>query len=157
MIRVAGNPYSPLSTDPFLPYGTPIKDSFKSLSRLDEKGLQGRSTACGRGNAALEMLTSAAQDRVFYRVDGPDGFITGYQQLPVVPGAGTEIVYEDLVFRGDAIRLGSLQRAASSGVSAIPFTVTVAETTIARSQLAQSLPDRCIAIRLPLVPVRRTA
>ena len=31
---------------------------------------------------ALEMLTSAAQDRVFYRVDGPDGFITGYQTLP---------------------------------------------------------------------------
>ena len=88
---------------------------------------------------ALEMLTSSAQDRVFYRVDGPAGFITGYQQLPVVPGAGSEIVYADSAFRGDAIRLGSLQRAASSGVSAIPFTVTVAETTIARSQLAQSL------------------
>ena len=40
---------------------------------------------------ALEMLTSSAQDRVFYRVDGPEGFITGYQQMPVVPGAGTEI------------------------------------------------------------------
>ena len=38
---------------------------------------------------ALEMLTSSAQDRVFYRVDGPEGFITGYQQLPAVPGAGT--------------------------------------------------------------------
>lgn len=88
---------------------------------------------------ALEMLTSSAQDRVFYRVDGPEGFITGYQQLPVVPGAGTEIVYADSAFRGDVIRVGSLQRAASSGVSAIPFTVTVAETTIARSQLAQSL------------------
>ena len=88
---------------------------------------------------ALEMLTSAAQDRVFYRVDGPQGFITGYQSLPVVAGAGTEIAYGDSVFRGDAIRIGSLQRAASSGVSAIPFTVTVAETTIARSQLAQSL------------------
>ncbi|MEO7223858.1 MAG: sensor histidine kinase [Devosia sp.] len=88
---------------------------------------------------ALEMLTSSAQDRVFYRVDGPEGFITGYQALPVVPSAGTEIVYADSAFRGDAIRVGSLQRAASSGVSAIPFTVTVAETTIARSQLAQSL------------------
>ncbi len=34
---------------------------------------------------ALEMLTSAAQDRVFYRVDGPPGkFITGYQSLPVI-------------------------------------------------------------------------
>lgn len=34
---------------------------------------------------ALEMLTSAAQDRVFYRVDGPNGqFLTGYQNLPTV-------------------------------------------------------------------------
>jgi two-component system sensor histidine kinase TctE len=89
---------------------------------------------------ALEMLTSSAQDRVFYRVDGPEGFITGYQALPVVPpGANAEIAYADSTFRGDAIRVGSLQRAASSGVSAIPFTVTVAETTIARNQLAQSL------------------
>ncbi len=88
---------------------------------------------------ALEMLTSSAQDRVFYRVDGPNGFITGYQQLPVVEGARSDIVYDDGAFRGDAIRVGSLRRAASSGVSAIPFTVTVAETTIARTQLAQSL------------------
>jgi two-component system sensor histidine kinase TctE len=99
---------------------------------------------------ALEMLTSSAQDRVFYRVDGPDGFITGYQQLPVVPGAGSEIVYDDSAFRGDAIRVGSLQRAASSGVSAIPFTVTVAETTIARSQLAQSLLVQA-AVRLAIL------
>ncbi|RYE07774.1 MAG: sensor histidine kinase [Hyphomicrobiales bacterium] len=88
---------------------------------------------------ALEMLTSAAQDRVFYRVDGPSGFITGYQNLPSVPVVGSDIAYADVSFRGEAIRVGSLQRAASSGVSAIPFTVTVAETTIARSQLTQSL------------------
>ncbi len=88
---------------------------------------------------ALEMLTSSAQDRVFYRVDGPEGFITGYQQLPVVSGARSDIVYDNGTFRGEVIRVGSLQRAASSGVSAIPFTVTVAETTIARTQLAQSL------------------
>ena len=89
---------------------------------------------------ALEMLTSAAQDRVFYRVDGPEGFITGYQTLPVVPRTRRR----DRLCRqrsSAAMRsaCGSLQRAASSGVSAIPFTVTVAETTIARSQLAQSL------------------
>ena len=101
---------------------------------------------------ALEMLTSSAQDRVFYRVDGPEGFITGYQQLPVVAGAGSEIVYDDSAFRGDAIRVGSLQRAASSGVSAIPFTVTVAETTIARSQLAQSLLVQA-AVRLAILVV----
>lgn len=87
---------------------------------------------------ALEMLTSAAQDRVFYRVDGPAGFITGYQNLPTAPGS-SELAFSDASFRGEPIRLAVLQRAASSGVSAIPFTVSVAETTIARTQLAQQL------------------
>jgi two-component system sensor histidine kinase TctE len=88
---------------------------------------------------ALEMLTSSAQDRVFYRVDGPAGFITGYQALPTVSVSGSDIVYDDRQFHGEPIRVGSLQRAASSGVSAIPFTVTVAETMMARTLLAQSL------------------
>lgn len=73
VLRVAGNPYSPLSTDPFLPYGTPIAESFKSLSRLEEKGLQGRSTACGRGNAALEMLTSPFRVTAPMKRVGPRG------------------------------------------------------------------------------------
>jgi two-component system sensor histidine kinase TctE len=99
---------------------------------------------------ALEMLTSAAQDRVFYRVDGPGGFITGYQTLPTSPEATADISYSDAEFRGDPIRVAVLQRAASSGVSAIPFTVTVAETTIARTQLTQTLLVRS-AIRLALL------
>ncbi|MGV3490244.1 MAG: sensor histidine kinase [Devosia sp.] len=95
---------------------------------------------------ALEMLTSAAQDRVFYRVDGPDGFITGYQNLPTGDAAG-DLRFLDAEFRGEPIRVALLQRAASSGVQAIPFTVTVAETTIARTQLAGQLLLRA-AIRL---------
>lgn len=58
VVRVAGNPYSPLSADPHLPMGTPVRKSFQHLSRLEEKGLAGRSTACGRGNAVLEQMTS---------------------------------------------------------------------------------------------------
>ncbi len=58
VLRVAGNPYSPLSADPHLPMGTPVRKSFLHLSRLEEKGLAGRSTACGRGNAVLEQMTS---------------------------------------------------------------------------------------------------
>ena len=99
---------------------------------------------------ALEMLTSAAQDRVFYRVDGNEGFITGYQTLPTGPANGLDVSYSDAVFRGEAIRVAVLQRAASSGVSAIPFTVTVAETTIARTRLTQTLLVRS-AIRLALL------
>jgi two-component system sensor histidine kinase TctE len=100
---------------------------------------------------ALEMLTSAAQDRVFYRVDGPEGFITGYQTLPTAT-AGGELRFFDARFRGEPIRVALLQRAASSGVQAIPFTVTVAETTIARSQLAGQLLLRA-ALRLGILIV----
>jgi two-component system, OmpR family, sensor histidine kinase TctE len=93
---------------------------------------------------ALEMLTSAAQDRVFYRVDGPEGFITGYDTLPTGTSEG-QPRYFDAEFRGEPIRVALLQRAASSGARAIPFTVTVAETTIARTQLAQTLVVRSAA------------
>ena len=100
---------------------------------------------------ALEMLTSAAQDRVFYRVDGPPGtFITGYQELPSASPGEAEIAFTDSQFRGEPIRLAVLERTASSGISAIPFTVTVAETTIARLQLAQTILLRS-ALRLGLI------
>lgn len=90
---------------------------------------------------ALEMLTSAAQDRVFYRVDGPPGtFITGYQTLPVLGDIKPETMrFDNASFRGETIRLAGLARSASTGVSSIPFSVTVAETTIARTQLAQAI------------------
>lgn len=90
---------------------------------------------------ALEMLTSAAQDRVFYRVDGPPGtFITGYDTLPTMPAPQPEKAqFSDATFRGEPIRLAALARSASTGVDSIPFVVTVAETTIARTQLAQTI------------------
>lgn len=65
ILRVAGNPYNPLSTDPHLPMGKSVKDSLLSLSRHQDKGLAGRSTACGRGNAALDQMNSP------FRVLGP--------------------------------------------------------------------------------------
>ncbi|WP_269930842.1 sensor histidine kinase [Aminobacter sp. HY435] len=101
---------------------------------------------------ALEMLTSAAQDRVFYRVDGPGGeFITGYQTLPVIRGLELEESgYADASFRGEPIRLSSLSRAASTGATSIPFVVTIAETTIARTQLAQTILLRS-ALRLAIL------
>lgn len=101
---------------------------------------------------ALEMLTSAAQDRVFYRVDGPPGqFITGYQTLPSldeVPGSST--TFADSLFRGEPIRIAALRRSASTGINSVPFVVTVAETTIARRQLAQTILIRS-ALRLGLM------
>ncbi|MHB1142342.1 MAG: molybdopterin dinucleotide binding domain-containing protein [Sulfuricaulis sp.] len=58
VLRVSGNPYSPLSTDPHLPAKASVRDSFVALSRFQDKGLAGRSTACGRGNAVLQQMDS---------------------------------------------------------------------------------------------------
>lgn len=58
VIRVTGNPYNPLSTEPHLPMNVSFKESLAALSRYQDKGLAGRSTACGRGNAALDQINS---------------------------------------------------------------------------------------------------
>ncbi|MCG8561832.1 MAG: sensor histidine kinase [Hyphomicrobiales bacterium] len=93
---------------------------------------------------ALEMLTSAAQDRVFYRVDGPGGrFITGYSDLPSLPDgrtltAGQSDVF-DSRFRGAAIRVVAQAGVAAASRSSMSFTVLVAETTQAREALAREM------------------
>ncbi|QRM53470.1 sensor histidine kinase [Sinorhizobium sp. BG8] len=101
---------------------------------------------------ALEMLTSAAQDRVFYRVDGPPGkFITGYKGLPTIAQTDSQLaVFDNATFRGERIRIAVLQRSASTGINSVPFAVTVAETTIARRQLTQAILLRS-ALRLALM------
>lgn len=73
VLRVTGNPYHVLSSDPFLPYETSVADSFQSLSRFQEKGLEARSTACGRGNAVLDKLTSPGRVKVPLKRVGPRG------------------------------------------------------------------------------------
>ncbi len=65
VLRVAGNPYSPLSTDPHLPMKASVRESFIAISALNGKGLEGRSTACGRGNAVAQQVDSP------YRVLSP--------------------------------------------------------------------------------------
>ena len=65
VLRVAGNPYSPLSTDPHLPMKASVRESFIAISAFNDKGLGGRSTACGRGNAVAQQMDSP------YRVLSP--------------------------------------------------------------------------------------
>nr|WP_321446027.1 sensor histidine kinase [uncultured Cohaesibacter sp.] len=102
---------------------------------------------------ALDMLTSAAQDRVFYRIDGPDNrFVTGYRKLPV-PDSPAKVPplrpmkFYDSRFRLDDIRIAVHHSAASSGLKSIPFRVSVAETTVARARLTNEILLRS-AIRL---------
>ncbi len=73
VLRVAGNPYSPMSADPPLPFQTPVRESFVALTRHQEKGLAGRSTACGRGNAVLEQMDSPFRVLAPMKRVGPRG------------------------------------------------------------------------------------
>lgn len=87
---------------------------------------------------ALEMLTSAANDRVYYRVAGPgDDFITGYGDLPAVPGParGSAPVFYDARYRGATIRVGAVSRVVSGPRDSRRFTVQVAETVQDREAL----------------------
>lgn len=96
--------------------------------------------------SALDMLSSAAQDQVFYRVDGPDGLLTGYDDLPLARGrAGEDIAFADLEFRGSRIRAATLQRGLTTGQGTIRVSVTVAESTLARDTLASSILARSAA------------
>ncbi len=115
---------------------------------LDDHGRIGIEIPYG----ALEMLSSAAEDRVFYRVDGPPGrLVTGYDDLPVAPAVpGGDPAFSDGVFRGEPVRVASLARAASTGIDEVPYVVTVAETTNARLELTRTILMRS-ALRLALM------
>ena len=102
---------------------------------------------------ALEMLTSAAHDRVFYRIDGPNGvFITGYKNLslPTQTDTPQRIMYLDEHFRGAPIRIAILNGVASTGEYSISYRVAIAETTNARDALTQKIIIRT-ALRLALL------
>lgn len=89
--------------------------------------------------SALEMLTSTAQDQVFYRVDGPVGFLTGYDTLARLAAGPEPLRFADGVVGGVPVRIATLDRAVSDGDASIGFAVTVAESTRARDQLAADI------------------
>jgi two-component system sensor histidine kinase TctE len=96
-------------------------------------------------SVALEMLGSTAQDRVFYRVQGPGGaFITGYPDLPHEPQAGKfradgNAVFFDAVYRGEPIRVAVLKQPILLGRQAADAEVAVAQTRGERDRLASDL------------------
>lgn len=101
--------------------------------------------------SSLEMLTSTAQDKVFYRVDGPVGrFLTGYRDLAMVAAAPGGVGFADGTYGAVAIRSATLMREVSTGATSIPFAVTVAESTRARSALARAILVRS-ALRLAVL------
>lgn len=54
VIKATGNPYNPLSSDPWIPYDTPLRESFSLLGLNSSQAHKHRATACARGNVVFE-------------------------------------------------------------------------------------------------------
>ena len=93
---------------------------------------------------ALEMLSTTAQDRVFYRVVGPgDAFITGYSDLPslpdgVAPADGAPVFF-DATYRGDRVRIAALAQPVTTAEVSGRYLVQVAQTRGERDRLTREL------------------
>ncbi|MGQ9368343.1 sensor histidine kinase [Azospirillum sp. ST 5-10] len=91
---------------------------------------------------ALEMLGSTAQDRVYYRITGPDGrVVTGYPDLPEPTAARTalEPTFFDETYRGETVRMAVLEQPVLSNGAGGRFVVAVAQTRGERNRLAEAL------------------
>ncbi len=93
--------------------------------------------------AALQLLESNIQERIFYRVIGPEGkTLTGYEDLPMptqAPSAAQEWTPYAANYLGESIYLVALSKQLYGAGLAAPVVVIVAETGEARHALSQQI------------------
>jgi two-component system sensor histidine kinase TctE len=93
--------------------------------------------------AALELLESNIQERIFYRVVSPAGqTVTGYDDLPLPKAAlapGAELTLYTADYRGERIHLVALAKQFYGTDVAAPALILVAETGEAREALSRQI------------------
>jgi len=120
-----------------------------ALSIAETLSVDGEQVRVDIPYAALDMLSAAPEDRVFYRVIGPDGqTVTGYDDLARIPGLGQrDIPVSDIPaphffnarYRGETVRFVILgRRLAQPGLRGWIW-VQVGQTRLAREALAHEL------------------
>ncbi len=115
-----------------------------ALAIAERVAIEGNKILVDVPYVALEMLTSAAQDRVFYQVSGPSAkFITGYADLPAIPRHLTPLrsdpVFYEAHYKGATVRIGAVVRVLSSPKLSARVVIKVAETVEARNALISEL------------------
>lgn len=78
--------------------------------------------------AALSMLGSVSDDRVFYRIDRNEEFLSGYEDL-VIPTRTNETAFSNGSYLTAEVRLVSVSRVVGSGSETAELSVSVAQTT----------------------------
>ena len=71
VLRIAGNPYHPLSHENPRPYADSVRDAYTGLG--GDAGIDGRSAACARGAAMLELLDNPQRITQPMKRVGPRG------------------------------------------------------------------------------------
>ena len=105
--------------------------------------------------AALELLESNLQERIFYRVLGTDGkTATGYDDLPSPEGRfeGDSQLYT-AIYRGEKLHLVALKKKLYGTDIMAPIVVVVAETGESRSALSRQILLESIARQSLLIVV----
>ncbi|MBS0468659.1 MAG: sensor histidine kinase N-terminal domain-containing protein [Proteobacteria bacterium] len=108
-------------------------------------------------DAALEMLESQAQDRIFYRVGclDPPSAVNGYDDLPAPPPASGTVdgqpVFFDASYRGELVRMVALRRPLYDTPLCRQLLVQVGETLGARQALSRRVLLDAGSLQLTLV------
>ncbi|MFW8595131.1 sensor histidine kinase [Cribrihabitans neustonicus] len=111
-----------------------------ATSILDTVAVQTGTITADLPYAALSMLGNVSDDRVFYRVTGPGGLITGYADLPVgeETAAPGQPVFETAEYKSESIRAVSVSRRLSLEGAPALVRVSVAQTRAGQqAQLAR--------------------
>jgi two-component system sensor histidine kinase TctE len=97
--------------------------------------------------SAFELLALAPDDRVFYRIVGPNGgTITGYEDLPPPASQGGEMTFYSADYSGETVRLASaVRRFAERGFTG-EVQIVVGHTTRARAALARDITTKALAL-----------
>lgn len=120
-----------------------------ALSIAETLSVDGHRVSVDIPYAALDMLSAAPEDRVFYRVVGPEReTITGYGDLPWVPALHDEAPersevpqprFFDALYRGEVVRFVLLGRELAQPTLQGWVWVQVGQTRRAREELASDL------------------
>jgi two-component system sensor histidine kinase TctE len=131
---------------------------YASLLAISERvTLSGTTPIVDIPPVALEVLDTATQERIFYRVayrvGAEERFLTGYPDLPQPPPSepGTPVYY-DAHYRGDPVRISALASAFGT-VPPVTVLVQVAETVGGRGSRTQGLVFRELGAESALILV----
>ncbi len=101
-----------------------------ATSILDSTSIRSGEISVDIPYAALSMLGNVSEDRVFYRIEAGNEFLTGYSDLPRIPlqGREQERSFVTADYKNDSIRMVSATRQLSVEGEPIKITVSVAQT-----------------------------